>query len=166
MSLFNRNNLLRTAVLGGLLVALPAGFAFARGPAGEGHGRFHAAASADEVRDRMGMVAERALSRVDATADQRTEIDAILDEAAPRAFEARADLKELRHELRAEFTKADLDPAKIEKLRKQGIALADAKSRDLTETMLAIAEVLTPEQRAILGEEMAKRAASFESDEE
>lgn len=169
MSLFNSTNVFRALTLGGLLLAVPAGLAFARGPhegGPEGHGRFHGAGSADEVRERMGMVAERALSRVDATAEQRTQIDAILDEAAPRAFAAKSEMKELRHEFRAEFTKADLDEARIEKLRKQGLALADEKSRDLTDTLLQVAEVLTPEQRAILGEEMAKRAASFESDEE
>lgn len=166
--MFSRTNVFRIAALGGLLLAVPAGIAFARGPAGgpEGHGRFHAAGSADEVRERMGMVAERALSRVDATAEQRTAIDAILDEAAPRAFETKSEIKDLRHALRAEFVKADLDEAKIEKLRKQGVALADEKSRDLTDTMLQVAEVLTPAQRAILGEEMAKRSAQFESDEE
>ncbi len=179
MSLFNRTNVFRAVTLGALVLAVPAGLAFARGPheggpheggphqcGQEGHGRFHGAGSADDVRERMGMVAERALSHVDATPEQRTQIDAILDEGAPRAFEARSEMHALRQELRAEFTKPQLDEAKIEKLRQKGLTLADDKSRALTDTLVQVAEVLTPEQRVILGDAMAQRAAQFDSDEE
>lgn len=154
----------RSLLLGSVLFAIPVGYAFARGPGGP-EGREHRGpATADEVRERMGMVAERALSKVDATAEQRTEIDALLDDAAPEAFETRQELKKLRKELRAEFVKAQLDEGKIEKLRKQGVALADEKSRAMTDLAVAVAQVLTPEQRAALGEELARRAEGFEAE--
>lgn len=165
MSWFSRSNVLNVALLAGVLAAVPAGFAFARGPDdGPRAERQHEAKTVDDVRERMGMIADRALSKVDATPAQRSAVDAILDDAAPQAFETRTEVKQLRRELRGEFTKATLDEGRIEKLRKQGVGLADDNSKLLTDTMLAIAEVLTPEQRAILGEELAKRTDGFEGE--
>jgi Spy/CpxP family protein refolding chaperone len=57
------------------------------------------------------------------------------------------------------FTAPNLDPAAVEQLRQQMLQQHDQMSRRMTQAMLDAARVLTPEQRARLGERMRDRQA-------
>jgi Spy/CpxP family protein refolding chaperone len=94
--------------------------------------------------------AERAFDKIGATAEQRTQIAAIV--AA-----ARADLKAqreagagLRDQARQVFTAPTVDARAAETLRQQMLARHDQASRRTMQAMLDISRVLTPAQRAQL----------------
>jgi Spy/CpxP family protein refolding chaperone len=97
---------------------------------------------------------ERLLDDVKATDAQRTQIRTISDAA-------RADLKKLHEEGRtlheqslAVLTQPNVDAAAAEALRQKMLAHHDVVSKRLLTAMLDTAKVLTPEQRAKVGERM------------
>jgi periplasmic protein CpxP/Spy len=102
-------------------------------------------------------MADRLVSRVDGTPEQRQRIAGI-------AQGATTDLLPLREQARAtrlqsiELLRAPtVDRAGIEALRVEQLRLADAASKRLAQAIGDAAEVLTPEQRAKLAERMAAR---------
>jgi periplasmic protein CpxP/Spy len=136
------------------VVALAAGGALALAHAGKGgHGRM----DADEMAEHFRVHVKHVLAEVDATPEQQARINAIVDSAA-------ADLKSLHGQhaggfaqLHALFTAPTIDRAKIEQLRAEHIAAMDAASQRCATAMADAAEVLTPAQRARLGEKMKQR---------
>ena len=80
-------------------------------------------------------------------------VKASLEKGAPLAEKMRDNHVQMRKLMSA----ATLDKAAIEAMRVEQIKLADEVSKQMTSTMLAVAEVLTPEQRAQLAEKMEKR---------
>lgn len=137
-----------------LLGALGAGAAVASGPFGPGHGPGmmpppFVLDHLDRVADELGL-----------TEDQRTEIKAVLEDGRERGQSLRERHEELRKEGIALFTADTLDAKAIEAHRQEMLDLADEGSAILTDTLLSAAEVLTPEQRARLGE----KAAAFHED--
>jgi Spy/CpxP family protein refolding chaperone len=62
----------------------------------------------------------------------------------------------LPREIMAELVKPTIDKAAIEKLRADKVAEMDTRSKTLTAALVEAAEILTPEQRVQLAEEMAK----------
>ncbi len=100
----------------------------------------------------------RMLDLVDASEAQRAEIKKIHEAAA-------VDMKALRDSgrgLRERGRQLMLAPGAVdrgaaESLRLEMLALHDKMSKRRLDTMLAVADVLTPEQRAKIGEVMAKR---------
>lgn len=105
---------------------------------------------------------DRLLRDVDATEQQRTQIRQIAQAAATDLQGQRESGRELREQMRSLFTQPNVDAAAAESLRQQSIARMDASSRRMTQAMVDIARVLTPEQRAKLGEQMAERQRRFE----
>jgi periplasmic protein CpxP/Spy len=102
-------------------------------------------------------MADRLVSRVDGTPQQKQRIAEI-------AQAATKDLLPLREQARAmrlqsiELLKAPtVDRGGIEKLRAEQIRLADEASRRLAQAIGDAAEVLTPEQRARLADGIATR---------
>jgi len=100
---------------------------------------------------------ERMLDGVNATDAQRAQIRAIAQQAA-------ADLKatrDQRHALRERslqiFTAPTVDAAAAESVRQQMLRLHDTASSRMLQAMLDASAVLTPEQRAQLGERMKQR---------
>lgn len=79
-----------------------------------------------------------------------TIVRASLEKGVPLAEKLRDNHLQL-HKLMSAPT---LDKDAIEALRAEQIKLADEASKQMTQTMLAVAEVLTPEQRAKLAERM------------
>jgi protein CpxP len=109
--------------------------------------------------ERMGRMIDHMLDGLNATDAQRTQVKQIAQAAA-------ADLKTQRdagrglHERALQiFTAPNVDPAAAESLRQQMLAQHDQASRRMTQAMLDISRVLTPEQRAKIGERMKERAA-------
>jgi Spy/CpxP family protein refolding chaperone len=104
--------------------------------------------------ERMGRMIDHMLDGLNANDAQRTQIKQI-------AAGAGADLKTqmeagraLRQRALQAFTAPTVDAATVEQVRAQMLQLHEQTSRRMTQAMLDIARVLTPEQRAKIGERM------------
>lgn len=108
---------------------------------------------------RIGSNVDRMLDGLKASTAQRSQIKQI-------AVAAAADLKAQReagrglHEQGLEvFMAPNVDAGAAEALRQQMLAQNDQASKRVLQAMLDVSKVLTPEQRAQLGERMKRRAA-------
>jgi Spy/CpxP family protein refolding chaperone len=149
----------------GILAVFGIGFFSAKVMAcehGMGHGGPQAFMSGGQMdTERMGKFAgkriERMLDDVKASDAQKEKASAIvkasLEQGAPLAEKMRDNHIQMRKLMAA----PTLDKAAIEAMRAEQIKLADEASKRMTSTMLAVADVLTPEQRAQLAEKMEKR---------
>ena len=100
---------------------------------------------------------ERMLASVDASAEQRAQIEQITLAARAEAkgqVEAR---RALHEQMRALFAQPTVDANALEALRQQMLAQHDRDSQRRMQTMLEISRVLTPEQRQQLAERMQQR---------
>jgi len=107
----------------------------------------------------MGRGLDRMLDGLNATDQQRAQVRQIAQAAASDLRAQRQAGRELRLRAMQIFTAPNVDPAAAESLRQQMMAQADQASRRMTQAMLDIARVLTPEQRAKIGERMRERQA-------
>lgn len=99
----------------------------------------------------------RALDGVGATAEQKAQIQQIL-QAARTDMRAQRDSGAALHEqMRSLFAQPNVDARAVEALRQQMLARHDAASKRMTQAMLDASKVLTPEQRKALAERMTQR---------
>ena len=112
--------------------------------------------------EHMGRMIDYMLDGLNASDAQRSQIKQIAATAA-------ADLKAqgeagraLRQRAMQAFTAPTVDAAAVEQVRQQMLQQHDQMSRRMTQAMLEVARVLTPEQRARLGERMRDRQARME----
>jgi len=124
-----------------LLLALPLAVA-CRGP---GHGSANMTEA--EISEHMQDIAEYGLDYVDADDAQVARVNQLLGGAAPEVVRLRAEHRALAAELRTELSKDTIDHARVEALRQRALALFDRASAKSSETLVAVAEVLTPAQR-------------------
>jgi Spy/CpxP family protein refolding chaperone len=145
-------------LLATLLVAVIASVsqvAMAAGPGGHGmHGG-------------MGMMGnprhmERMLDAVNATAEQRTQIQQILQTARADMSAQREAGRKLHEQSAALFAQPTVDARAAETLRQQMLAQHDQASKRGLQVMLDVSRVLTPEQRKTLAERMAQRRSMME----
>ena len=99
---------------------------------------------------------QRILDRVGATPAQRDQIRAIWSGLRPQLRAERVQHKSLRQQMVAALTAPTINAGEVERLRKQSMASADKISALFTQGMVASAQVLTPDQRKLAGEELAK----------
>ena len=107
--------------------------------------------------ERMGRMIDHMLDGVGATDAQRSQIKQIASAAAgdmKTQMEAGRGLRERGMQI---FAAPTVDAAAAEQLRQQMLQQHDAMSKRTTQAMLDVARVLTPEQRAKLGERMKDR---------
>jgi len=128
---------------------------FGHGPGGW-HGGMGDMDPAAQARRIEAMVAF-ALADVDATADQRDRIAAIMKAAANDLQASRKLHMQARRQSMQLLTASTIDRAQLEKLRIEQMQLGDSTSRRLLQAMIDSAEVLTPEQRAKVAERWQKR---------
>jgi len=107
----------------------------------------------------MGRGLDRMLDGLNATDQQRAQIRQIAEAAANDLRAQRQAGRELRQRAMQIFTAPSVDAAAAESVRQQMMAQADQASRRMTQAMVDAARVLTPEQRAKLGERMRERQA-------
>jgi Spy/CpxP family protein refolding chaperone len=107
--------------------------------------------------ERIGRGVDRVLNGVNATDAQRAQVKQIVQQAAADLKAQREAGRGLREKSLQIFTAPTVDGAAAESLRQQMLAQHDAASRRTLQAMLDISRVLTPEQRAKLGEQMAQR---------
>lgn len=152
----NRGFLLAAAVSIGLVVAGAAAVASGIGSHRGGHHGLHRGGP-----ERISFATDRALAFVDATPEQSEKIRTIVDRTVN-------DLAALRDEVEADRANAiallrgpTIDRAAVEKFRADRIARIDAQSRQVTASILEVAETLTPDQRAKLADELGRLQERF-----
>ncbi len=128
---------------------------------GMGHGGPEAFMSGKPMdAERMGKFAgkrmERMLKEVDASDAQKEKASAIVKASLEKGAPLAKQMRDNHIQMRKLMSAATLDKAAIETMRAEQIKLADEASKQMTSTMLAVAEVLTPEQRAQLAAKMEK----------
>jgi len=105
----------------------------------------------------MGHMVDHMLSSVSATEAQRAQVKQIVQQAAAD-LKAQHEAGRALHEKALQiFTAPTVDAAAAESLRQQMLAQHDAASHRMLQAMLDISNVLTPEQRAKLGEQIKQR---------
>lgn len=102
------------------------------------------------------MVAYR-LADIDATPEQKSKIAALMQGAANDLSSLRGQGRELRRRSMELLTAPTIDRAQLEALRVQQSQLHETVSRRMVQAMADAAEVLTPEQRAKVAEQMQRR---------
>ncbi|HEY1879994.1 MAG TPA: Spy/CpxP family protein refolding chaperone [Caulobacteraceae bacterium] len=112
---------------------------------GEGHMQMHAM---------MAEHLDKALAAVDATPDQKARIHQIMRGAMQSMGPMHQQMAGTHTELHRLLTAPVIDRAALEKLRADRIADVDQASRRLVGALADAAEILTPEQRAKLGQMM------------
>jgi protein CpxP len=112
--------------------------------------------------EHIGRMVDFMLDGLHATDAQRSQIKQIAVQAAGD-LKAQAEAgKALRQRGAQIFTAPTVDATAAEQLRQQMMQQHDQMSRRTTQAMLDVARVLTPEQRATIGERMHDRQARME----
>lgn len=96
----------------------------------------------------FGRHLDHLLTEVKASGAQRQQIKQITDKARADIHALHEQGKGLRERTMALWTAPKLDAAEAEKLRQQMLAQHDQVSKRMTQAMLDVGNVLTPEQRA------------------
>ncbi len=99
----------------------------------------------------------RALRQLDLTDEQEDRLWKIMDGVRSEARPLFRDLQDTREELAKLLGAGSIDRAAVEKLRADRVSQIDEASKKFTAALADAAEVLTPEQRAKLAEEMEDR---------
>lgn len=107
----------------------------------------------------MGGHVEHMLDLVDATDAQRTQIKTIMDTARNELKTSQDALRSLHEQGMTLFAATNVDAAAIEALRVKGSALHEQVSKRMSQAMIDVARVLTPEQRAKLAAKLKQRQA-------
>jgi protein CpxP len=105
---------------------------------------------------------DRMLDGLNASDAQRSQIKQIAAAAAADLKALAPAGRSLRQRAMQAFTAPNVDPAAVEQVRQQMLQQHDQMSRRMMQAMLDIARVLTPEQRAKIGERMRDRQARME----
>jgi periplasmic protein CpxP/Spy len=109
--------------------------------------------------EHIGRIVDRMLDGLGATDAQRSQIKQIAMAAATDLKAQRMAAKGLHQRGMQIFTAPNVDASAAEALRQQMLAQHDQASKRVLQAMLDVARVLTPEQRAKIGERMKERQA-------
>ncbi len=112
--------------------------------------------------EHTGRMIDHLLDGLNATDAQRTQIKQIAAAAFTDLRAQRQAGRGLRQQGMDILTAPTVDPAAAERLRQQTLQQHDQTSRRMTQALLDVARVLTPEQRARLAERMKDRRARME----
>jgi protein CpxP len=137
-------------VIAGLVAAI-AGGAMVIAHAGGGH---HHGMGVGAMSDHFEVHVKQVLAEVDATPEQQARVNEIVKTTATELKSLHQQHRETMAEIHQLLTAAAIDRARLEQLRARQIAALDTASQRCATAMADAAEVLTPEQRAKLGERM------------
>jgi Spy/CpxP family protein refolding chaperone len=112
--------------------------------------------------EHMGRMIDHMLDGLNASDAQRGQIKQIAAGAATDLKAQREAGRALRQRAMQAFTAPTVDAGAVEQVRQQMLQQHDQMSRRMTQAMLDVARVLTPEQRTRLGERMRDRQARME----
>ncbi len=143
-------------ITAGLLVVAAASIGVTAWAAKRMQGDFgHGPAAMFEVSpERISRVVDRLLKGVDASDAQRTQVTQIAQAAAVDLKAQREAARALRDKATLAFVAPTVDAAEVETLRQQLLAQHDTASRRVTQALLDISRVLTPEQRVKLAQRL------------
>jgi len=145
---------LLTGTLAGALLATGAGV-FAHSQEGGGGPRCHGMqgrTGPEAMRGRAEFMADRMLSKVDATADQKARVKTILVGAIDDLGKLHTAHQANREAAIAALSAETIDRDRLEVLRAAEMALASNASERITRALADAAEVLTPAQRKTFAE--------------
>jgi len=147
------------ALLGAALTGVGAGVLAHGGPGRGGPGGWHGMRDeSPELRaKRVDLMIEHMLDGIDVSAEQKTRINAIVTATMNDMQPLRKQRTDARREAIEILTQPTIDRAKIEAFRAEKLKLAEAASQRVTQGIIDVAEVLTPEQRAALAEKFSQR---------
>ena len=109
--------------------------------------------------EQVGRAIDHMLDGLSASDDQRSQIKRIAQAAATDLKVQRDASGGLREKAALVFAAPNVDAAAAESLRQQMLAQHDQRSRRVLQALLEVSKVLTPEQRAKLGERIKQREA-------
>lgn len=144
----------RRVLVGIIVLAMCVAGAAVAGRHGWRHGQH---GDPEAMRGHMTKMLERGLDEIEATDEQRVEIEVIAGEAFDAMIEMRSSHKEGRGQLIELVGAESIDRDAIEALRIEHIDQADRASQVLVTAAAEVLEVLTPEQRAELVEHFESR---------
>ncbi|MFG6414006.1 Spy/CpxP family protein refolding chaperone [Roseateles sp. DC23W] len=158
MKAFQIQNLFR---IGAVATALALGgvAAHAGGPGGPGGPGHHRGGPTLMAPGPFGGHMGHMLELVNATDAQRSQIKAIFKQAGQDLAGQRDNGRKLNEQLAMLYTATNIDAAAIESVRAQIAAQHETASKRMSQASIEAARVLTPEQRAKIGETMKKREA-------
>ena len=119
--------------------------------------RGHHGHSVEEMTERARDKVSWMASRVDATPEQERQLDAIVTELMSQLGPVRSEHRAHRRELVAELLRDNVDPGRLETIRRDELRLAETASQSLMDALVRASEVLTPEQRTELLERFTRR---------
>lgn len=158
--MFNTRSKWRRVLLFGGIPALAAGLFFTtRAYAGGWHGcrgGHHGAESAEQVRDHMSRKVDWIMDELDASDAQRKQVEGIVAKRSTEFYELMKQGRAVRGALKDALLADQLDTARVEKARADLDALADRASDLGVDTLLSVAQVLTPAQRKQVAEHLAE----------
>ena len=152
----------RTTIRAGIFaaaVALSASAAWAVEGGGHGCGGW------DRVRDRMQAHVNQMLDRISATPEQRQQIQAVANQMLGQAEQFHAQKVQMHDGFAAEWQKDAPDQARVNQLLDQHFAAARQFAGQMTQGLLQVHGILTPEQRAQLTEEHRKKVESCDDEQ-
>lgn len=147
------------------LLAIAASLAqpvFAHGPMGAKMGDMGGMGAGPGMPMMGGRHGARMLDSVGATAEQKTQLQQIMDSARNDIKPLREAAQGLRQQMQALFTQPTVDARAVEALRVQLQANREQASKRMTQAMLDASQVLTPEQRKQMSERMSQRRGMME----
>lgn len=144
-------------VAGGVAVLVLAGIGTVGAMCGGGRGHHMMEVGMKHGGHFAGRGIDQVLGSVDATSEQEERIWAIIDGARAELRPMLREFRDARGEVVELITAPTIDRAAAEALRVERIAAIDEASKKLTAAALDAAEVLTPEQRNTLVEQMKER---------
>ena len=153
----------------GMVMALAATFAvttWAQPMGGMGggmgmHGQHHGGGMMGSP-EGMARMLDHMLDGLNATDDQRAQIHQIAQAAASDLRAQREASRGLHARALQIFTAPNIDAAAAETLRQQMLAQHDQASKRMMQAMVDMARVLTPDQRAKIGQRMKDRMERME----
>ena len=105
----------------------------------------------------MGGMLPRLLDRVNATPEQRTQIQQIIERYRGERQSQRQAWQTLQDETMTLFSQPTVDATAVEAQRQKQMAMLDAASQRMTAAMIEISRVLSPEQRKRMADYMGQR---------
>lgn len=120
------------------------------------HGR-HTVHAPAEVKERMVKKAERALSKVNATLEQRARVKEIIEDLVPDIIGLQKEKEELKIRIVKTLERGDIHPDAFKQARVSSVNLAEKAINRSFEAISAVSAVLTPDQRKELLKEWEPR---------
>jgi len=108
--------------------------------------------------DPMKRMTEKLLQRVKATPEQRAQIQKIMETQGKDLASQHGQHRQHHEQMMALLSAPTIDAQAVEKLRRDGVAQHDQHSQKMTQLMVSVAQVLTPEQRQIVAKDLRDMA--------